>query len=81
MTTFRSEETLVGLMAGLIVLPWAIWTIRRGLSEGRLPIGRRYVLRDERPAPFWVLFGLYAVSAALALVICLDLVLGLDLRG
>ena len=79
MTTFRSEETLVGFVAGAVVLPWIAWTLYRGLSGGRLPIGRSYVVRAERPAPFWVLFGLYSAAAAMAAVICLDLFFGVRL--
>jgi hypothetical protein len=73
MTTFRSEETLVGLVAGAVVLPWIAWTLFRGLRGGRLPIGRDSLEREERPAPFWLLFGLYSASAAMAAVISLDL--------
>ena len=79
MTTFRSENTLVGFVAGAVVLPWVLLTIMRALREGRLPIGRGYVQRDERPAAYWVLFGFYAVSALLAAVICLDLLFGVTL--
>ena len=76
MTTFRSEDTLVGLVAGAVVLPWIVWTLFRGWRGGRLPIGRGYVVRDERPAPFWALFGIYAASGVLAVVIGLDLLFG-----
>jgi hypothetical protein len=79
MTTFRSEDTLVGLVAGAVVLPWIVWTLYRGLSGGRLPIGRGYVVRDERPVPFWVLFSIYAASGALAIIITLDLLFGVRL--
>ncbi len=80
MTTFRSENTLVGLVAGAVILPWIAWTLARALKDGRLPLGRSYVRRDERPGPFWVLFGFYAVSALLAGVICADLLFGLQVR-
>ena len=79
MTTFRSEDAFVGFIAGAIVLPWIGWTLFRGLRASRLPIGRAYVERAERPAPFWFLFGLYAASAVMAAVICLDLLFGLRL--
>ena len=79
MTTFRSEDTLVGLVAGAVVLPWIAWTLYRGVIGGRLPIGRGYVVRDERPAPFWVLFGIYAASGVLAVIIGLDLLFGVRL--
>jgi hypothetical protein len=79
MTTFRSEDAFVGFIAGALVLPWIGWTLFRGLSGGRLPIGRSYVERPERPGPFWALFGLYTASAVMAAVICLDLLFGLRL--
>jgi hypothetical protein len=78
MTTFRSEDLLVGLIAGALV-PWIGWTLSRGLNEGRLPIGRSYVRREERAAPFWVLFAFYTAAAGLAAMICLDLLFGLKL--
>ncbi|HZG08930.1 MAG TPA: hypothetical protein VEZ70_08120 [Allosphingosinicella sp.] len=80
MTTSRSEELLVGAMALLVVLPWIAWTVQRGLREGRLPIGRSYVLRDERRGAFNALLGLYAVFALLAVYIAFDLLLGFKLK-
>ena len=79
MTTFRSENTLVGFVAGAVVLPWVVLTLARAVREGRLPIGRGYVLRAERPGAYWVLFGFYAASAVLAAVIALDLLFGVKL--
>jgi hypothetical protein len=78
MTTFRSEETLVGII-GLALLPWIAWTIRRAFREERLPIGRAYVRRDERPGAFRVLLGLYAVAGLLVAFIALDLLF--DIRS
>jgi hypothetical protein len=78
MTTFRSEETLVALI-GLAVVPWAAWTIRRGLREEKLPIGRAYVRRDERPGAFRMLLGFYAVAALLVAFVAVDLLL--DIKG
>ena len=76
MTTFRSENVLVGLIAAAVV-PWIGWTLARGLRDGRLPIGRAYVRRDERQGPFSLLFSLYVVAALMAAVIALDLLFGL----
>ena len=76
MTTFRSENVLVGLIAAAAV-PWIGWTLSRGLREGRLPIGRAYVSRAERRGPFNLLFGLYVAAAGLAAVIALDLLFGI----
>jgi hypothetical protein len=78
MTTFRSEETLVALI-GLAVVLWAAWTIRRGLREEKLPIGRAYVRRDERPGAFRMLLGFYAVAALLVAFVAVDLLL--DIKG
>ncbi len=80
MTTFRSEDTLVGLIAAVVVVPWTLWTISRGLRDGKLPIGRAYVRRDERAGPFWVLLALYVGAAGMALFISLDLLFGPTLR-
>jgi hypothetical protein len=79
MTTFRSEDLLVGLLS-LGVVPWIAWTIARGLREGRLPIGRAYVRRDERRGAFASLLVVYVVCAGIAAVISADLLLGLGLR-
>jgi len=57
-----------------------VWTISRGLREGKLPIGRAYVRRDERAAPFWVLLALYVAAAGMAVFISLDLLFGPTLR-
>ena len=80
MTTFRSEDTLVGIIAAVVVVPWTVWTISRGLRDGKLPIGRAYVRRDERAAPFWVLLALYVAAAGMAVFISLDLLFGPTLR-
>jgi hypothetical protein len=77
MTTFRSEETLVGLVA-LALVPWIAWTVVRGLREEKLPIGRTYVTRD-RPAAFAVLIGFYVVAAVLAAGIAADFLFNLKL--
>ncbi|HEV2080075.1 MAG TPA: hypothetical protein VGR19_09315 [Allosphingosinicella sp.] len=80
MTTFRSEDTLVGIVAAVVVVPWVVWTISRGLRDGKLPIGRAYVRKDERAAPFWVLMGLYVAAAGMAVFISLDLLFGPTFR-
>lgn len=76
MTTSRSEDLLVGMVA-LAIVPWSLWIIRRGLRDGRLPIGRGSVRREERAAPFNVLLLFYALAAAGALYISLDLLFGI----
>jgi hypothetical protein len=72
MTTFRSEETLVGIIA-LAIVPWLVWRLRRGLGEGRLPIGRAYVERAERPGAFRALFAFYVIAALMMALIGVDL--------
>jgi hypothetical protein len=74
MTTSLSEDHLVGLVA-LGVIPWIGWTVRRGLREARLPIGRTAVIRGERPAIFAALAALYVAAAMLMAWISYDLLL------
>ena len=76
MTTFRSEETLAGLIS-LAVVPWIIWILVRAVREARLPIGKASVFRSERPGAFATLFAFYVVAAVAMVVIGLDLLLGL----
>jgi hypothetical protein len=80
MTISRSEDVLVGIIAAVVVVPWTTWTIWRGLRNGRLPIGRGYVQRDERAGPFWVLLALYVAAALTAAFISLDLLFGPTFR-
>jgi hypothetical protein len=79
MTTFRSEEGLVGLVA-LAVVPWIGWTLVRGLRAERLPIGRRHVDRRERPQAFRLLFAGYVAAVAVMIAIALDLLFGLSMK-
>ena len=78
MTTFRSEDVLVALVAAGLV-PWILWTVRRGLAEERLPIGRAYVGRERRGA-FQLLLFFYVAAALLCATIAADLLFGLGLR-
>jgi hypothetical protein len=78
--TFRSEDMLVGLMT-FATVPWIIWIMVRAQRERRLPLGRSYVLRDERPGPYRVLLAFYAAAAGLMLFISLDLMLGIGARS
>jgi hypothetical protein len=80
MTTFPSEEMLVGLIA-FAAVPWIMLVLVRGRRDQRLPIGRGHVRQDERPGGFRVLFLFYIVAAALMLFISLDLMLGLGIRA
>jgi len=74
--TGAPDELLVGALCLLVVLPWIAWTIRRGVRDGRLPIGRGHVVREERPGPFRALLGSYAVAILLMAFIGLDLLFG-----
>ena len=76
MTTFRSEETLVGLIS-LAAAGWIIWILVRALRDARLPIGKGEVRRDRRPGAFRALFALYVAAGAGMTIIALDLILGL----
>lgn len=80
MTTFRSEDILVGLV-GAAMVPWIGWIIRRGFRDGKLPIGRASVLRSERPGAFLLLMGLYAVAAVAVTIMAVDLLFGLGFRN
>jgi hypothetical protein len=75
----RSEDLLVGLIA-IALLPLIAWRIRRGLKEGRLPLYRTYVERDEAGSKFGLLLALHALSFVLVAAIAADLLFGLGLR-
>ena len=75
-----SEDLLVGLIA-LALVPLIAWRIRRGLRDGRLPIYRTYVSKDEQPGRFRVMLVLHGLTLLAAALIAADLLLGLDLRA
>lgn len=79
MTTFRSEDLLVGLI-GLALLPFIANRVLKGLREGRLPLYRTYLTREEGGAKFNALLGVHAFSFILVAGITADLILGLRLR-
>ncbi|HET9641090.1 MAG TPA: hypothetical protein VFP12_18010 [Allosphingosinicella sp.] len=71
------------LLAGLVgaaLLPLIGWRIGRGLKEGRLPLYRTYVGRDEAGSKFGLLLGLHALSFVLVAVIAADLLFQLGLK-
>ncbi len=75
MTTLRTEDILVGLVAmGLV--PWIVWTLQRGLRDGRLPIARAHVERESRPAAFVLLPALYVAAGLVIAYIAFDLLVG-----
>lgn len=79
MSEFEGRDILVGLVA-LGTFFWIGWTLRRGLAEARLPIGRAYVGRKERPAAFRILLALYVAAALLVAFISLDLLFQIRTR-
>jgi hypothetical protein len=75
----RVENLLVGLVA-LALLPVIGLRIWRGLREGRLPVYRTYLNRDEGAAKFNVMLGLHALSFVLIALVAADLLFNLGLR-
>ncbi len=75
----RSEDLLVGLIA-VALLPMIAWRIRRGVRDGRLPLYRTYVGRDEGGSKFGLLLGLHALSFVLVALIAADLIFQLGLK-
>jgi hypothetical protein len=75
----RSEDLLVGAIA-LALLPMIALRIRRGLKEGRLPLYRTYVGRDEAGSRFGLLLALHALSFVLVAVIAADLIFQLGVK-
>jgi hypothetical protein len=79
MSEFAGEDALVGLMAAGSVF-WVLAVLQRGLREARLPIGRAYVRRDERPGAFRTVAVLYGASALLLAFIAVDLLFNIRER-
>ena len=73
------EDLIVGLIC-LALLPAIAIRIVRGLRDGRLPIYRTYLGREESKARFTVLLALHALSFVLVAAIAADLLLDLGLR-
>ena len=73
------EDLLVGTIA-LVLLPMIAWRIRRGLKEGRLPIYRTYLSREDGGSKFGLLLGLHLLSFVLVAVIAADLLFQLGLK-
>lgn len=75
----RGEDLLAGAIA-VGLLPLIAWRIRRGLKEGRLPLYRTYVGRDEAGSRFGLLLALHALSFVLVAVVAADLLFQLGLK-
>ncbi|HYE29332.1 MAG TPA: hypothetical protein VEA61_14015 [Allosphingosinicella sp.] len=69
----------VGLV-GLVLLPLIALRLWRGVRDGRLPLYRTYVSRDEGRGRFALLLGLHALSFVLVACITADLLFNLGLR-
>ena len=79
MTTSRSEDVLVGLIA-LALVPLIALRIVRGLRDGQLPLYRTRVRREAGAAKFNALLGLHILSLVLMAVAAAELLLDLGLR-
>lgn len=80
LTAPGAENLLVGLIA-LVLAALIARRIWRGQRDGRLPIRRTYLTREESRAKFAVLLALHALTLVLLLLIAADLLLGLGLRN
>jgi hypothetical protein len=78
-TSWRSEELLVGLIT-LALVPLIGLRIARGLREGRLPLYRTWLERDQDRLKFGLLLVLHGISLLMVSLISADLLLGLGLR-
>lgn len=75
-----TQDILVGLI-GLVLVVLIALRIRRGLRDGRMPVYRTYIQRDEQPGRFRFMVVLHVLSLLLVAIIAVDLLLGLDLRS
>lgn len=79
MTTFDSEDLFVGLV-GFALLPVIAWRIVRGVREGRLPLYRAYLTREESGAKFNALLAVHVISFILVAAVAADLLFQLGLK-
>jgi len=79
MTTFRSEEMLVGIVA-LALVPFLAMRIVRGWRDGTLPLYRTRVGREIGGARFNFLLALNALALLFVAAVAADLLLNLGLR-
>jgi hypothetical protein len=73
------DDLLVGTIA-LALLPLIAWRIRRGLKEGRLPLYRTYLDREDAVGRFRLLLALHALSFVAIALVAADLLFQLGLR-
>ncbi|HEX8643150.1 MAG TPA: hypothetical protein VF702_04470 [Allosphingosinicella sp.] len=74
-----NDNLLVGLFA-LALVPLIAVRVWRGVREGRLPIYRIHLRRDDNRAKFAALLAVHALTLIVVAVIAADLLLGLGLR-
>jgi hypothetical protein len=74
-----AENLLVGLVA-LALVPLIALRLWRGLRDGRLPLYRTYMTREEGGAKFGLLLALHALSLVLVAGIAADLLFNLGIR-
>jgi hypothetical protein len=74
-----TSDLFVGLVA-LALLPLIAMRIVRGLREGRLPVYRTYLAREDDSARFGLLLGLHTLSLIVIAVIAAELLFHLGLR-
>lgn len=74
------ENLVVGLVA-LALLPLIALRIGRGLRDGRLPIYRSYLRREDSASKFSVLLAIHVLSFVLVAAVSADLLFNLGLRN
>ena len=79
MNVHRTDELFVGVIA-LALVPLIAWRIVRGLRDGRLPIYRTYLHRDQEQVKFAVLLGLHGLSLLLIALVAADLLFDLGMK-
>jgi len=79
MSAAPPEDLLVGILA-LALIPLIGRRLYRGLRDGRLPVYRASIARNESAAKFWLLFALHASSLVIVALVAADLLLNLGLR-
>jgi hypothetical protein len=75
-----TQDLLVGLI-GLALLLLIVLRIGRGLRDGRLPVYRTYIQRDDQPGRFRFMLVLHLLTLVVIALIAADLLLGLNLRA
>jgi hypothetical protein len=78
-SSIRPEEIFVGLVA-LVLLPVIALRIARGIQQGRLPVYRTYIERDDDRAKFAVMLAIHAATFVLMAIVAADLLFNLDVR-